>query len=144
MVTSRALCLLIRGWSFGWRVDSSLRLRLAGGELLAEEELLDFAGCGEREGVGEHPLARDLVRGQVLAAIGREFLLGGGAAGGGLDEGGHLLAPMVVGHAHHGHVADRGMGVQDLLDLPGVYVLAAAYYHLLEATLDPEVPALIC
>src|ERR1700733_3709559 len=51
--------------------------------------------------------------------------------------------PVLVRYAKHGHVADRWMRVQDLLDLSRVDVLAAADDHLLEPALDPVVPALV-
>jgi hypothetical protein len=52
------------------------------GELLPEDEFLDLAGGGGREGVHEDPAARCLVGGQVGAAVRCQFLLGHGAAGG--------------------------------------------------------------
>ena len=42
------------------------------------------------------------------AGVGDQFLLGRGVPEGGPGEARHLLAPVVVGHAYHGHVGDRG------------------------------------
>jgi hypothetical protein len=58
-------------------------------------------------GVGEHPVARSLGAAR-RAAVGDQFLLGRGVPEGGPGEARHLLAPVVVGHAHHGIVGNRG------------------------------------
>ena len=69
----------------------------------------------------------------AIRAPGRQLVLCHGVAGGGLDERRDLLALMVVGHPDDGHVRDCRVGVQELLDLPGVDVLATAGDHLFEA-----------
>ena len=50
-----------------------------------------------------------------------------------------LLAVLRVGDADHLHVDDVGVGVEELLDLPRVHVLAAADDHVLDAADDVEV-----
>ena len=59
-------------------------------------------------GVGEHPVARSLGA-AGRAAVGDQFLLGRGVPEGGPGEARHLLAPVVVGHAHHGHCRQPGI-----------------------------------
>src|SRR5215211_146584 len=46
-----------------WELDERV-----GGELIAQEELLDLAAAGVREVVGDEPLGRDLVAGEPVAA----------------------------------------------------------------------------
>src|SRR5256885_16721144 len=103
---------------------------LFGDQELTEGELLDFARSGCGEGVDEAPGAGHLVRGQSFAAVGDEFVLGGGCAGCGAQEGCGLFAPVVVGNADDGDVLDPGVVEQDMLYLAGEDVLASADDHL--------------
>ena len=56
-----------------------------------------------------------------------------------LDPRHQLLAVAVVGHADHLDVLDVGVGVEELLDLPRVHVLAAADHHVLDPPDDVHV-----
>lgn len=56
-----------------------------------------------------------------------------GLPGAGLTNAATCSPPVVVGHPDDGHVRDCRVGVQELLDLPGVDVLATAGDHLFEA-----------
>ena len=57
--------------------------------------------------------------------------------------GGDLLAVLLVGDAVDLDVADLGVGVEELLDLARVDVLAAADDHVLRPARDPDVPVLV-
>src|SRR5215207_10665717 len=63
---------------------------------LAQDELLDFAGSGQRELFDEGPVPGCLVGGEALPAVGEELLLAGHVSRGRADEGGYLLAPGLV------------------------------------------------
>ena len=53
------------------------------------------------------------------------------------------LTPVLVGQADDRHLGDGGMAVEDLLDLGGEEVLAAADDHVLEPADDSAVAALV-
>ena len=53
------------------------------------------------------------------------------------------LAPLLVGEADDGDLGDGGMAVEDLLDLGGEEILAAADDHVLEPADDAAVAALV-
>src|SRR5581483_10448543 len=72
-----------------------------------------------------------------------DVVLGEGGALPDLDPGHELLAVLDVGHADHLHVAHVGVGVEELLDLPGVDVLPAPDDHVLDAADDVDVAVLV-
>jgi len=73
--------------------------------------------------LGLHQLAEFLERRQIVEVPGH-------------DDGGHHLAPLVVGPADHRDLADSGMGLDEPLDRLGPDVLAARDDHLVGTTVD--------
>ena len=59
------------------------------------------------------------------------------------DPGAQLLAEALVGDADHLHVEHLGVGVEELLDLARVDVLAAADHHVLDAADDVAVALVV-
>src|SRR5205823_7326598 len=102
-------------------------------------ELLDLAGDGHRELVGEPDVAGHLVVGDLALAEVLDGLLGDGGAWADLDPGHELLAVLDVGDADHLDVGHVGVGVEELLDLPGIDVLSTADDHVLDAADDVDV-----
>ena len=106
---------------------------------LAHLELLDLAGDGHRELVDDLDVARDLVVGDAAAAELPQRVGVDVGARSQPDPRHQLLAVAVVGHADHLDVLDVGVGVEELLDLPRVDVLAAADDHVLDPPDDVHV-----
>ena len=104
--------------------------------LRAQHEFLHLAGDRGREAVDEADVARDLVVGDAAVAEGADLGLGGGGAVLEHDRGAQLLAELLVRHAEALHVLDRWVGVEELLDLAGIDVLAAADHHVLDPADD--------
>src|SRR5579884_914859 len=111
--------------------------------LLPHLELLDLAGDGHGELSHELDVARDLVVGDPAFAVLLQGVLGEAGALPDLDPGHELLAVLGVGHADHLDVAHVGVGVEELLDLPGVDVLPAPDDHVLDAADDVDVAVLV-
>src|SRR5450755_19354 len=108
--------------------------------LLAHEVLLNLARHGHGEVLDKNDMARYLVMGD-LAFTELLYLLGGGlSAVIELDPGDDLLAVLWIGHADDLHIADLGMGIEELLDLARVDVFAAAYDQILDAAHDIDIP----
>ena len=59
------------------------------------------------------------------------------------DEGAGALAEALVGHGHDRHLGDRGVGVEQLLDLGHRHLLAAAVDDVLDAPGDPQLPVAV-
>src|SRR5260370_673045 len=51
----------------------------------------------------------------------------------------HKLAPLRIRYSDHCRFADRGMAVDDSLDLAGVDIFSAGYDHVFQAILNIEV-----
>ena len=74
----------------------------------------------------------------------RSVLAVDGVGAGAHPHPGHqLLAVALVGHADHLHVLDVGVGVEELLDLARVDVLAAADHHVLDPPDDVDVAVVV-
>ena len=76
--------------------------------------------------------ARALVAGEAVAGVGQQFLgqlVVAGLDGDGLHHRLDLLSHFLVGDAHHGHIGHLGVHDQDVLDLLGIDVDAAADDH---------------
>src|SRR5579883_219269 len=110
-----------------------------GDGLLAHHELLDLAGDGHREFADELDVPWDLVVGDLALTELLDLLRRGALALAQLDPGADLLAVLRIGHADHLHVLHLGMAVQELLDLAGIDVLAAADDHVLQPADDVDV-----
>ena len=97
---------------------------LVGGPAL-EALVVDLAVRGPPDRVDrQHPLGR-LVGRQLVLHVDDDVALVEGGAGHELDDGGDGLAELVVGDAHRDGVGDGVVGLQDLLDLLRVHLLAA-------------------
>ena len=83
-------------------------------------------------------VVRELAGGELPDRVGVERL----GAGLHLDPGAELLAVLLVGDADHLDVLDVGVGVEELLDLARVDVLAAADHHVLDPADDVAVAVL--
>src|SRR4051794_27425863 len=109
----------------------------------ADLALEDLPGRPLRQLVDEEHLPGVLVGGDLLLAVVAQLL------GGGLvtllqgHDGDHLLAELGVRHPDHRRLGDRGMLVEDLLDLARIDVVAGADDHVLLAVDDEEVPVLV-
>src|SRR5205085_3053985 len=90
-------------------------------------------------GVDQLPVAGHLVAGDAALAVGAQLVDGGAGARLEDDPGHDLLAVGGAGHADDLGIADRGMGVQVLLDLARIDVLAAADDHVLDTADDVDV-----
>jgi hypothetical protein len=84
-----------------------------------------------------------LPRGRTRARLLGGERLGAGAEQYSLHPGHQLLAVLLVGHADHLHVDDVGVGVEELLDLARVDVLAAADHHVLDPPDDVDVAVVV-
>src|SRR5580704_3564199 len=91
---------------------------------VAQRGLEDLAGRALGQLGHEPDLPRVLVRRESLPGVGDDLLGGGRRARLEGDYGHDFLAEPFVRLAHHGRLTDRRMGVQDLLDLPRVDVVA--------------------
>src|SRR5947209_14731369 len=100
----------------------------------------NLAGGVDRKLVDDLDLARDLVVGHLVSAPGEDFFPAGG---GGDDESHADLAHAVVGDADDRRLLDVRMAQESVLDLGRVNVEAADDEHVLDATDDAEVAALV-
>src|SRR5690606_5445891 len=82
--------------------------------------------------------ARDLVAGELLAAVRDHVVVRGRAAGTELDDRDHLLAPALVGHADDERVEDVGVRLERALDLLREHLLAARVDALRAAPEDRD------
>src|SRR5581483_1111291 len=97
----------------------------SGDGLVFQSLVVDLAVGGPAHGVDrQHPLGR-LVGGQPGLDVADQLGLVEGRAWVGLDHGRGRLAPLLVGRADHNRVPHSDMGLEDLLDLLGVHLLAA-------------------
>src|SRR5262249_7483168 len=138
--SSRARGWIARGWIAGGWIAGGWIARGAGPATLAAE---DLAGGALGQLVDQPEVAGVLVRRDPVLHVRPQFL--GRGRGAGLERDGRadLLAELVVGDPDHGRLGDRGMLVEDLLDLARVDVVAAADDHLLLAVHDEEVAVLV-
>src|SRR3954470_23462211 len=88
---------------------------------------------------GGRDVAWGLVAGDLAVAVPAQGVGVDGGAVCGADPGHDLFAVALVRHADHLDVGDVGMGVQELFDLTGVDVLAAADDHVLDPADDVDV-----
>lgn len=102
--------------------DAVSSLGTLGRELLAQFELLQFAGGGAGQFGAEFDAFGALVPGQMYAAVGDEFV--GCDRGGGHDQGGDQFTPLLVGDADDRGFADGVVQQQGVLDLDGGHVLS--------------------
>src|SRR5919201_2543102 len=86
-----------------------------------------------RERVDEGVRLRRLVLREMPARVRGELVRRQAHAVAHDDDGEHRLAPPRIGHPDDGRLSDRRMRVEDVLDLGGVHVLAAADDHVLFA-----------
>src|SRR5882724_53953 len=112
---------------------------LAFGPLLAQFELLDLAGSRQRHGVNDEPIARGLVRCEMLAHVIVQLVLVDDHARRRPNKRRYDFAPSLIRQSYDGDVADLGMAEQQLLELARVDVFAAANDHVLESSLDRAV-----
>src|SRR5207302_3847493 len=87
---------------------------------LAHLELLDLAGDGHRELVDEQHVARHLEMRQPPAAVVADVVLARRLAVLQPDPRAQLLAVLHIRHADDLYVGDRGVAVEELLDLARV------------------------
>ena len=99
---------------------------------LAELVLLYLLRSGHREDVHEVDVLRDLEPRDAVLAERRHVVLGDVGAVGADDERGRLLAVLLRGAADDGDVLDARHGAEEILDLLGGDVLAAADDEVLE------------
>ena len=99
---------------------------------LAELVLLYLLRGGHREDVHEVDVLRDLEPRDAVLAERRHVVLGDVGAVGADDERGRLLAVLLRGAADYGDVLDARHGAEEVLDLLGGDVLAAADDEVLE------------
>jgi len=96
-----------------------------------------------RQGAGEHHALGDLVPGQPAIQVRDQLRLGDLVAVAQHDHRTAYLAPGGVGDADQGAFGDGRVGVQGLLHLGGVDVLAAGDDHVLEPAGDVQVPVVV-
>src|SRR5439155_11830228 len=84
-------------------------------------------------------VAGDLEVGDLAPAEAAHVVLGQAGALPRLDPGHDLFAVTLVGHADDLDIGDVGVGVEELLDLAGIHVLAAPDDHVLDAPDDVDV-----
>src|SRR6478735_1420484 len=111
---------------------------------LSHLDLADLAGDRHRVLVDDLDVARDLVVGELAGAELAQGL-GGERRGAVLhaDPRAQLLAVLLVRDADDLGVEDVGVGVEELLDLARVDVLAAADDHVLDAAGDLDVAVIV-
>ena len=109
------------------------------GKFCLERELVDLAHGGARQGVDQMDLRRDFVRRQTLPAVVDEFVGAGAGPVVEHDERVHGLAVLAIGSTGACCFHDRGMGVQDLIDLARIDVVAAVDHHVLLAITDEKI-----
>src|SRR3989337_2729861 len=113
------------------------------GRDLAHLDLADLAGDGHGELVDDLEVARHLVVGDLAPAEGLEAGERELVALPQPHPGADLLAVLGIGHADDLHVSDGWVGVEELLDLARVDVLAAPDDHVLDAPRDGEVALVV-
>jgi len=109
----------------------------------AKNVLLNLAGCGLRKLVDEPPGPRDLVRGQTFSTELRQFLLGDLMPRLDLDKSDGHFAPVAIRNPDDRSSHDGGMGVENVLDLAGIDILAAADDHVLAPALNAAISVLV-
>src|SRR5260221_5633702 len=102
----------------------------------AKNVLLNLAGCGLRKLVDEPPDTRDLVRGQAFSTELRQFLPGDLMPRLDLDKSDGHFAPVAIRNPDDRSSHDGGVGIKNVLDLPGVDILAAPDDHVLSPAFD--------
>src|SRR5690606_33969072 len=120
------------------------RLCVCGPQLIAVDVALeDLARRALGKLLDEPDDARNLVCGQLLP--GPLGDLGLGEVGTGLagDDGGDLLAVMIVGDTDHSRLDDVGMLVEHLFDLARLDVVPAADDQILETVHDAQVALVV-
>src|SRR5262245_3230449 len=110
-------------------------------QTLPQLSLEDLPGGVGGQLVHEHEATGFLEPPEHVSGVGDE--VGEGHLAPRDDDRAHRFAPALVRHAHHGHLADGGMGGQDVLDLPGGHVLAPADDDVLRAVHDVQVPVVV-
>src|SRR4051794_4581440 len=110
---------------------------------LGELPLEDLAGRVARQLVDEHDVARDLVAREVRLDVVSELVLRRRPARLDDDERAQPLAELLVLDADDGHVADRRVAGEQVLDLAREHVLAARDDHLVVATSDEQAAVLV-
>src|SRR2546429_3676911 len=111
--------------------------------LLAHLELHDFASDRHREGIDELNVTRYFVMSNLPFAVCYYLLFGGPLAGFELDPGHDLFTVFGIRYTDDLHIADLGMGIEELLDLSGIDVFAATNDHILDTTDDVDVALFI-
>src|SRR6266700_3524418 len=114
-------------------------LHLAFGPLLAQFELLDLAGSRQRHGLNDEPVARGLVRCEMLAHVIVQLVLVEDHARRRPNKRRYDFAPSLIRQSDDGDVADLGMAEQQLLELARIDVFATANDHILQSSLDRAV-----
>src|SRR5947208_9743607 len=106
--------------------SSGISVSLSGevGGLLPSPRVVGLAAGRAHQLVEQEYLPRHLVARHLGAAVGDDVVGRRRAAGPGLHEGRHPLAPLVVGDADHDGVEQVGVALQGGLDLLGVDLLA--------------------
>src|SRR3989440_10753318 len=100
------------GWSRGLHVVFVQMRQFLPGPF-SEDELLDLAGDGHGERVDEEHVARDLVGGNLAAAIGTNLLLGGRRALLQLHPGAGLFSILWIEYADELHIRDLRMAREE-------------------------------
>src|SRR4051794_34919967 len=118
---------------------TTARSLLAVGELPLE----DLAGRVARQLVDEDDVARDLVAREVRLDVVPELVLRRRPARLDDDERAQPLAELLVLDADDGHLADRRVAGEQVLDLAREHVLAARDDHLVVATGDEQAAVLV-
>src|SRR5947209_9847463 len=107
--------------------------------LLAHQELLNLAGYRHREIVHKLEVARHFIMSNLALTEHLQFILGKLLTGLDLHPCHDLFTVLDIRHTNHLHVADLGMGVQELFNLTRVDILAAANDHVLNTSYDVDV-----
>src|SRR6202040_4144658 len=103
--------------------------RLAAGERHQQRRVVELAALGARDLRQQDQAARDLVRGQPLAAPGEDLFAGQAPGAAGDHRAQHLAAAVGKRHAQHDRLLDAAELRQDTLDLAGVHLLALDVDH---------------
>src|ERR1700688_1808851 len=93
--------------------------------------------------VDEPPNTRDLIGGQTFSTELRQFLLGDLMPRLDLDKSDGHFAPVVIRNPDDRSSHDGGMGVENILDLAGIDILAAADDHVLAPALNAAISVLV-
>src|SRR5437870_4334031 len=106
---------------------------------LAHLHLADLAGDRHWKLVDEHHVTRDLESGELAATELTNVFFCSGVRVTETHPGAQLLAVLLVRHADDLYVRDGGMGVEELLELARIDVLAAADHEVFDAADDVDV-----